>query len=35
VNTTGELIPAISPDSMDALLGKPADFVVLVPPHYK
>jgi hypothetical protein len=33
VNTSGKLVPAIAPDSIDALLGKPAFFVVIVPPH--
>jgi lysophospholipase L1-like esterase len=33
VSTTGKLLPAISPDSVQAMLGKPADFVVVVPPR--
>ena len=33
VSTTGALVPAISPDSIEALLGKPTDFVVIVPPR--
>jgi lysophospholipase L1-like esterase len=32
VSTTGALVPAIPPDSVQAMLGKPADFVVIVPP---